>query len=70
MCGKYDIIYRKAHKSELLKQVSMMIMAIPFLIGMVIDCFALGIGCSIAWIYWIVLLVLLIIDRVKREKKH
>lgn len=46
----------------------MMIMAIPFLIGAIIDCFAFGIGCFIAWICWVILFILLLIARIKREK--
>ena len=48
----------------------MMIMAIPFLVGAVIDYFVSGIGCVIAWICWIILFILLLVDRTKRECKH
>lgn len=46
----------------------MMIMAIPFLVGAVIDFFVSGAGTKIAWACWIILFIRLIIDRLKREK--
>ena len=49
--------------------IRMMIMAVPFLIGAVIDYFVLGIGSLIDWAGWIILFILLLIDRAKREKK-
>ncbi len=45
-----------------------MLMAIPFLIGMVIDFQHQGIGCLIAWGMWLVLFILLLIERHKREQ--
>lgn len=45
-----------------------MIMAVPFLIGTVIDLRFVGIGCLIAWGIWFVLFILLLVERHKREK--
>ena len=45
-----------------------MLMAIPFLIGMAIDYRHQGIGCLTAWGIWLVLFILLLIERHKREK--
>lgn len=47
----------------------MMIMAVPFMIGAVIDGFISGIGSLIAWGAWVVLFILLLVERIKREKK-
>ncbi len=46
----------------------MMIMAIPFLAGAVIDLFKAGAGCALAWGIWIILLISLLIKRVRTEK--
>lgn len=46
----------------------MMIMAVPFICGMIIDIFKAGIGCALAWGVWIILFVLLLIQRAKIEK--
>ncbi len=46
----------------------MMIMAIPFLLGVIIDSFAGGIGCILAWVIWIFLFLLLLLERTKKEK--
>ena len=48
----------------------MMIMALPFLAGAVIDFFANGSGCVMAWIGWVVLFLLLLAERAKREKRR
>ena len=45
-----------------------MYMAIPFLIGAVIDIQFVGIGCLIAWGLWLVLFAFLLIERHKRER--
>lgn len=60
---------KQYNENELCKSygVRLMIMAVPFLAGAVIDCFASGIGCLAAWICWIILFVLLLIDRTKKE---
>lgn len=42
-------------------------MAIPFIVGTIIDILKPGIGCTLAWIVWIGLLIWHIIDRSKRE---
>lgn len=47
----------------------MMIMAVPFMIGAVIDGFISGIGSLIAWVCWGILFILLLVERTKREKK-
>lgn len=62
---------RKAHDEEvhMCKNygIRMMIMAIPFIIGAVIDFFKGGTGCTFAWIVWIILFVLLLIKRYQME---
>lgn len=46
----------------------MMLMALPFMLGIMIDIQHEGIGCLIAWAAWIVMLILLLVDRHKRER--
>lgn len=46
----------------------MMIMAIPFLLGIIIDIPFTGIGCLSAWGTWIILFIFLLIDRNNRER--
>lgn len=46
----------------------MMVMALPFLLGMVLDFFKPGLGNGLAWIVWFILFVLLLIKRTKLEK--
>lgn len=46
----------------------MMLMAVPFVIGAVIDLFTSGKGCLLGWICWIVMFVLLLKERYNREK--
>ncbi|KKI51854.1 DUF3784 domain-containing protein [Christensenella hongkongensis] len=48
----------------------MMIWAIPFLIGFVIDVFKPGVGCIIAWIAFAALLIWHIIDMSKNHSKR
>ena len=45
----------------------MMFMSIPFIAGMIIDIWYIGIGCLMAWVIWFVLFILLLMDRHKRE---
>ena len=45
----------------------MMVMSVPFIIGMIIDTQYQGIGCLIGWGIWFIMFVLLLIDRHKRE---
>ena len=45
----------------------MMFMSIPFIAGMIIDIWNIGIGCLIAWVIWFVMFILLLMDRHKRE---
>ena len=45
----------------------MMFMSIPFIAGMIIDIWHIGIGCLIVWVIWFVMFILLLIDRHKRE---
>ena len=47
----------------------MLIMAVPFLVGAVIDYIYPGKGTILAWVLWIILFVGLLIDRIKREKQ-
>ena len=46
----------------------MIVMALPFILGIIIDTQYQGIGCLIAWAAWIVMLILLLVDRHKRER--
>lgn len=46
----------------------MMHMALPFLLGTVIDIWFAGIGCLVAWGLWLAMFILLIIERHKREQ--
>ena len=45
----------------------MMFMSIPFIAGMIIDIWHIGIGCLIVWVIWFVMFILLLMDRHKRE---
>ena len=45
----------------------MMFMSIPFIAGMIIDIWYIGIGCLMAWVIWFVMFILLLMDRHKRE---
>ncbi|WMJ86044.1 DUF3784 domain-containing protein [Anaerocolumna sp. MB42-C2] len=64
---------RKTHEEEMYMcknyGIRMMIMAVPFVIGAVIDFFKSGVGCTFAWIVWIILFVLLLIKRYQLESK-
>lgn len=46
----------------------MIVMALPFILGIIIDTQYQGIGCLIAWVAWIVMLILLLVDRHKTER--
>ena len=46
----------------------MMFMALPFILGAIIDCFQRGFGCLLAWSIWCVMFVLLLISRHKTER--
>ena len=46
----------------------MMVMALPFLFGMILDLFQPGIGTGLAWLVWFVLFILLLVKRAKLEK--
>ena len=46
----------------------MMVMALPFLFGMILDLFKPGIGTGLAWLVWFVLFILLLVKRAKLEK--
>lgn len=45
----------------------MILMSLPFIVGIVIDTQYQGIGCLIAWAVWVVMFVLLLVDRHKKE---
>ena len=45
-----------------------MVMALPFLFGMILDLFKPGIGTGLAWLVWFVLFILLLVKRAKLEK--
>ena len=61
---------KKYNEMEMCKSYGkrMMIMAIPFLLGAIIDSFVSGLGCVLAWGIWIFLLFLLLLERTKKEK--
>lgn len=46
----------------------MMIMAIPFIVGAIIDYFYKGVGCVLAWIVWVILFALFGTVRMKKKK--
>jgi len=46
----------------------MMYMAVPFLLGTIIDIWFSGIGCLVAWGLWVVMFILLLFERHKREQ--
>lgn len=46
----------------------LMTMAVPFLLGLVIDLFKPGIGYGLAWFIWIVLFIMLCLKRSSMEK--
>ena len=46
----------------------MIVMALPFILGIMIDTQYQGIGCLIAWVAWVVMFILLLVDRHKRER--
>ena len=45
----------------------MMLMSLPFIAGMIIDIWYIGIGCLMAWVIWFVMFILLLMDRHKKE---
>ena len=46
----------------------MIVMSLPFIVGIIIDTQYQGIGCLIAWVVWVVMFILLLVDRHKRER--
>lgn len=46
----------------------MIVMSLPFIVGIIIDTRFQGIGCLIAWVVWVVMFILLLVDRYKRER--
>lgn len=46
----------------------MIVMPLPFIVGIIIDTQYQGIGCLIAWVVWVVMFILLLVDRHKRER--
>lgn len=46
----------------------MMYMAVPFLLGAIIDIWFAGIGYLLAWGLWVVMFILLLVVRHKREQ--
>ena len=46
----------------------MIVMSLPFIVGIIIDPQYQGIGCLIAWVVWTVMFVLLLVDRHQRER--
>ena len=46
----------------------MIVMALPFILGIIIDTQYQGIGCLIAWTVWSVMFILLLVDRHNRER--
>jgi len=45
-----------------------MYMAMPFLLGAVIDIWFIGVGCLVAWGLWLVMFIFLLVERHKREQ--
>ena len=46
----------------------MIVMSLPFIVGIIIDTQYQGIGCLIAWVAWVIMFILLLVDRHKRER--
>ena len=46
----------------------MIVMSLPFIVGIIIDTQYQGIGCLIAWVVGVVMFILLLVDRHKRER--
>ena len=46
----------------------MIVMSLPFVLGIMIDLQYQGIGCLVAWFVWFVMFILLLVDRSKRER--
>lgn len=46
----------------------MIVMSLPFIVGIIIDTQYQGIGCLIAWVVWVIMFILLLVDRHKRER--
>ena len=46
----------------------MIVMSLPFIVGIIIDTQYQGIGCLIAWVVWGVMFILLRVDGHKRER--
>ena len=46
----------------------MMVMSLPFTVGIIIDIQYQGTGCLIAWMIWLIMFISLLIDRHKRER--
>lgn len=46
----------------------MMVMSLPFIVGIIIDIQYQGTGCLIAWMIWLIMFISLLIDRHKRER--
>ena len=46
----------------------MIVMSLPFIVGIIIDTQYQGIGCLIAWTVWSVMFILLLVDRHNRER--
>lgn len=46
----------------------MIVMSLPFIVGIIIDTQYQGIGYLIAWVAWVVMFILLLVDRHKRER--
>ena len=46
----------------------MIVMSLPFIVGIIIDTQYQGLGCLIAWVVWGVMFILLLVDRHKRER--
>ena len=44
----------------------MMVMSLPFIVGIIIDIQYQGTGCLIAWMIWLIMFISLLIDRHKR----
>ena len=45
----------------------MMVMSLPFIVGIIIDIQYQGTGCLIAWMIWLIMFISLLIDRHKKR---
>ena len=62
---------RKKHDEKSMCQAygkRILLMALPFAVGIIIDIQYPGTGCLLAWVIWFVMFILLLMERHKRER--